>query len=569
MAVGGETQKPPTDGAAESASASHPSGHPYSTMRPLSRWRGVGTLLLIWGVATALNVTKAYHIDDTAYLEVARGILAHPLRPMSGLVNWGAFGEPIHQINQPPLLTYMLAGVFYCCGESELATHLLISVFTLAATVFFYQLARRSAPRHALLTTALFVLGPSFIPSQNVMCDIPMVALWLLFFRAILCPCGEDGASGRYAVAGAAAAAACLMKYTSLVLLPVLCASVALRRGRRPWWSVAIPVAALAAWSAFNYLDYGGIHLLGRVGQEGLPRTEVLWHWVIFLGALSPFSLLYIPRLTSSRGGRVLLALLAAPLVVEVLRFCFRPDAPPASLLRTAFIVNGLLVSGSTLRLLARRFRPIGAAPGGRDEAVILALWLLGSFAFVVLLSPSMAARHLLPLMPALLLLLGRELAHVPARWRRAGLAATVGLGVALGVSDWVSADAYRRQASMIPALIERQLPERGHVWFVGHWGWQWYATREGLKQFDSRATLLQPGDLLVEPALVSGQELRPEDAPRLHAVARIKVAARPQTVLRTMSASPWGGFYFGLGESLPWTASREPLETFTIYRYQ
>jgi 4-amino-4-deoxy-L-arabinose transferase-like glycosyltransferase len=538
-------------------------------MRSFSRRREVWSLLLIWGVATALNVTKAYHIDDTAYLEVARAILAYPLRPMSGQVNWGSFSEPIHQINQPPLLSYMLAGVFYCCGESEFAPHLLISLFTLAATAFFYQLARRFAPRHALLTTALFVLGPSFIPSQNVMCDIPMVALWLLFFCAILCPGGEDETSRRYALASAAAAAACLMKYTSLVLLPVLCASVALRKGRRPWWSVGIPVAALAAWSVFNYLDYGGIHLLGRAGQAGLPRAEVLWHWVIFLGAMSPFSLLYVPRLMSSRRGQVLLALLAAPLVVEVVKFCLRPDAPPTSLLRTVFIVNGLLVSGSTLHLLARRFRPNDAAHGGRDEVVILTLWLLGSFAFVVLLSPSMAARHLLPVIPAILLILGGQMPEVPARWRHAGLAATVILGVALGVSDWVFADAYRRQAPMIATLIKKQLPARANVWFVGHWGWQWYAAKEGMKQFDSMATHFQPDDLLVKPALVSGQEIRPDEAQRLHPVATIKIVARPQTVFRTMTMSPWGGFYFGLGESLPWTISREPLETFTIYRYQ
>ncbi len=128
MAVGGGTQEPPADGATASAPLRAPGGRGrlFFAMRSLSRRREIGWLLLIWGVATALNVTKAYHIDDTAYLEVARAILADPLHPMSGQVNWGDFSEPIHQINQPPLLSYMLAGVFYCCGESELATHLLV-----------------------------------------------------------------------------------------------------------------------------------------------------------------------------------------------------------------------------------------------------------------------------------------------------------------------------------------------------------------------------------------------------------------------------------------------------------
>ena len=41
-------------------------------------------LVAFWLAGTCYNLFKPFHIDDTAHLEIARWIAAHPLHPVSG-----------------------------------------------------------------------------------------------------------------------------------------------------------------------------------------------------------------------------------------------------------------------------------------------------------------------------------------------------------------------------------------------------------------------------------------------------------------------------------------------------
>jgi hypothetical protein len=76
-------------------------------------------LLVLWAIVTAYNLLKPYHIDDTAHLEIARWISAHPLHPMSGLIYWDGVQKPIYELNQPHLYFYLLAswGAMFGYGE--------------------------------------------------------------------------------------------------------------------------------------------------------------------------------------------------------------------------------------------------------------------------------------------------------------------------------------------------------------------------------------------------------------------------------------------------------------------
>ena len=149
--------------------------------KPMSRLRRVllserSLLLMIWFLATACNLDKAYHIDDTAYLETAEWIAEHPTTPMTGLVNWSWSAEPIHYMNQPPLYSYLLAGWGMLFGYGEIPMHALQSLFTLVVVFFFFGIARMLAPSYSLTFTALLVLGPAFLVGQNLMVDVPALA---------------------------------------------------------------------------------------------------------------------------------------------------------------------------------------------------------------------------------------------------------------------------------------------------------------------------------------------------------------------------------------------------------
>jgi 4-amino-4-deoxy-L-arabinose transferase-like glycosyltransferase len=531
-----------------------------------SRYNVAFFLLLLWVGATAFNITKAVHIDDTAYLEIARIIVADPLHPMSGLLNWGNTAEPVHLTNQPHLLFYPLAAIIAVFGESEFLFHALIAVFSLVSIVVFYLLARHFAPRHALWLSAFFASGPAFIPSQNIMCDIPMLALWLVFFWAILTPAPESKLLKRYLIAGFAVGAACLIKYLSLVLLPILLLDIILKKRWRLLWTLAIPISILVGWSVFNYLDYGGIHLLER--REGGGRfaeaPRRILDWLTCLGSVSPFALVGIPYLLAHPRRRYgLIASALCGLLSFFWSFLFWGDDLVTCLLRALFIGNGLLLLSLTIACIAEHLREkeTHESPDSRTQTIILAAWILATGAFIVLFSPFMAVRHILPVIPAILLLTGRPaLDAASIRWRQVGLISTVFLGFALGFSDWRLANIYREQAH----AIRSTLPRDAKIWFLGHWGWQWYAGKVGMQQYDIKNSVLQTGDFLVAPHMLQSLGVDGRDSASLKERTSIPINAGTGDLFRTMITP--GGYYAGGYRALPWTISQEPLELFKVY---
>src|SRR5580765_8782850 len=119
-------------------------------------------LALLCLTAAAFNLTKAVHVDDTAYLQTAEHIMKYPLRPMSFLLNWEDGGRPAFgEMNQPALFFYLLAGLMRLFGDSVLAFHSAMAVASSAAIVFGYRVARRLAPEGALVVAALCGLSPA------------------------------------------------------------------------------------------------------------------------------------------------------------------------------------------------------------------------------------------------------------------------------------------------------------------------------------------------------------------------------------------------------------------------
>ena len=517
-------------------------------------------LLSLWLAVTFFNVTKAVHIDDPTYLLIARHILSDPLHPMSGTLILSGAILPIPETNQPHLLFYGFAAVMALFGESILALHLFISLFSAAAIFFFHRLARVFCPSRALLLTATFSLGPAFLPGQNLMTDVPMVALWLCFFWILLTRLDAGSPSAGYLGAAATAGAACLVRYTSLVLLPLLLVPLLLRRDWRSAWVFVVPLGVLVTWSAFNYFDYGEIHILSRsLTERGDGGVAVqLSDWMLTLGAVAPFSILCLPwawRRKLQACGVLLPALLTALLA--------RAPADGAPFLELvlgrAFLANGVAVLLATAVSLGTGWT------GRREQDILLAGWIAAGGAFVVLFAPFMAVRHVLPVIPAVLLALGRLCdARAPRSWMVTACALTAGLGIALGVSDWRFADQYRFQAR---ALRER-FGSEARIWYLCNWGWRWYAEAEGMQAYLEEQTRLSTGDIVVIPEVAAGpKQLAGSDESKIWRREVLRVPAPLTTRLRTMRPQPLGGYYGFLEGGLPWSFSSEPLERFRILR--
>jgi hypothetical protein len=524
----------------------------------------------MWAVVTAFELTKAVHIDDTAYLEVARAIIAHPLHPMSGLLNWSDTALPIHKQNMPHLLLYLMAAVMKAApGHFDLALHAVWALFSGLAIALFYRLARVLEAPRPLVWTAIFCLGPAFIPSQNLMLDVPLIAVWLAFFYMLARP-DETGALPTAAVL---VAVACLIKYSSLVLLPILALEIVHRcrlgRSRIAALSLLlIPVGALVGWSLFNWFDYGGIHILERpIATGAVPgmarRMAVMvaraMLWLVALGAIAPFTPAFAGPLGRSRTGRwLLVATSAIAVIASAIGRAALPTEPVVqSVLRGIFLANGVLVAGLALR--------------GRQGAWSLGLWVMATALFIVVLSPFIAVRHVLMALPAVLLLIARG--PDATRLSRRGWALACGLtaiaGVALAASDAKLADLHRRA---MPDLVARFCPDGVRCVAIGHWGWQWYASQAGLPIYDRERTDLRAGDRLLVSELVGRDAIAPRDDARLHLIAKIEAPATPSTWLRTAATEKSsaqgqrsGGYYY-FWTSVPWTITTRPLDRFLVY---
>jgi hypothetical protein len=260
------------------------------------------------------------------------------------------------------------------------------------------------------------------------------------------------------------------------------------------------------------------------------------------------------------RHRRTLTLLAGSAALVGVLYYgSLDAEAGPTPVFKALFLANGLLVT-----LVAGA--ALGPRPGERrEDAALLAGWLVAGTLFPVLLAPFMAVRHVLPVIPALLLVIGRRIEGPgAARWLRAGVGLSVLLGVALAVADRQYADVFRTQAG---ALRER-FGAQARLWYLGDWGWRWYAEAHGMEPYLNESSVLRTGDLVVIPQGTAGPNgVARRDQPRVRMIEVVEPLPPSWLLPRIMLPFPRGGYYAVGSEGLPWTFSRTPLERILVFR--
>lgn len=542
-------------------------------------------LLGLWVLATALNLTKPFHIDDIYYLEEAVWIADNPTRPMSGEMYWITDQpEPFHLSNNSPvLIPYVQAAVIAAVGVSPIALHALTAVFAALAIVFFYALAERHARPNALVLTAVFVLAPSFLAEQNIMLDVPLVASWLLFFLLF-----EDGSEDRHWWrAASVAAVAVMIKFTSFALIFFLILEALRTKRWRGLLALSVPGAVLAAWSTWNWFEYGGIQILARPLEYGAPqvasgRLDVpgLRYltmlgivagrgalWLVTLGGILTGYYALVPQLFTHATTRrlavacVVLFVVALPIGVYLVGIASDLGAPQLAgepLQHTALRGLFFFVGLAFFVVAVRRAR----AGDGHDVRFLI--WIVCALLFVVGLSPFVAARHVLVAFPAVLLLVARSESVQIAGRERAMIGIAAVLGVWLAISDHRVAAVYRDAADRLREDVAEPTRARGGTtYFVGHWGWQFYGKEAGFVPYVPDEVVLLPGDVLIEPEGVAAQPITEDDRERLVLVDTVVTPSGPIDVLRSMIDRE--GLYC-VWVGLPWSLRTEPLERFFVF---
>ncbi len=488
-------------------------------------------LLLSLALAYAVvNAVKPMTIDDTAYHAYARRVADQPLDPYGFSVYWWSYPEEANEVLAPPLLAYWCAPALRL-SDSPVVWKLALLPFAVLFVFALHALARRFARGLETPLVVMTLLSPTFLPSLNLMLDVPALALGLaalaLFARAV-----DRGSFGLAALAGLLSGLALETKYTAVVT-PAVLLLYALCFGGFRLWLVAAAAAAqvFLGWEFLMSLLYGEAHFFLHARYSS-GSSLVKWHnfryLIPIIGSVGWAStLLALAALGASR--RVLATAAAAGLFAFAVVACYgggltananlfgpfgkeeESILPFEQFVFGLFGIAALVVSVVVMTRLARSPRGLRSRPA----PWFLVLWLLLEMVGYLALTPFPAVRRVMGVVVVGTFAAG-WLAARTCRFagRRRFVWGAAAYGVVLGVGfyavDLIDARAQRDAV----AEAARRVGEAGggDAWYVGHWGFQFYAERAGMKPVvpcdmpaDTpiplpRRSLLRKGDWLVLP---------------------------------------------------------------------
>jgi hypothetical protein len=503
--------------------------------RSTASWLSPALLVCLWTVANAL---KPLHIDDSTYYAYARHIASQPLDPYGFALLY--FNEPLpaNRVLAPPVLPYWWAAGIRVLADEPWLWKLWFFPFAFLFVFGLWDLLQAFAPSRAGWFLWLIVLSPAVFPGFNLMTEVPSLGLGLaglaVFRRA------GDHSRGMAVLAGLLCALAVETKYTGLLTLAAIFLYGAVF-GRRLLAAATGLVAAglVVAWEAFIASKYGESHFLYHLLNQSSAlagRIELLKALPLLLGYLVPLLapigliVLRFPAATAALTGLTVLGYASAlcwpdgPAQIMLFFLDIQIESPQTANLLLGLV--GLAVLATIGMLAAGVVRQLSAAPDDRRAGWFLLLWLLLELAGYVAFSPFPAARRVMGSVVVAGLLTARvaEVFDIDLRQERllrCLALAQIALGCLYTVIDWREAAAEKTVVKMADDWI-RARDASPRIWYVGYWGFQFYAECAGMEQvippYRPRAervslpppSLLRPGDWIIKPGALVPQQLVP-----------------------------------------------------------
>jgi 4-amino-4-deoxy-L-arabinose transferase-like glycosyltransferase len=527
---------------------------------------------LTWLTAAALApfLAKPFNLDDPLYVWGAQQIQAHPADPFGFNVNWYGFTQPMWAAMQnPPLMSYYLAVMAGVFGWSEFSLHLACLLPAVAAVLGTYRLARNFC-RWPLFAALATLFAPGFlVSSTTVMCDVAMLAFWiwaLVFWTEGL----KTDDFRKLSAAGILVALATLTKYNGLCLIPLLAAHGWLEKRNVGRWAIIllIPIAALGAHEWWTFQLYGHPHFLNsnqyaqaHQSFHGLAKLLKAFNALTFTGGGFALALFCLPWLWSRRTLLLILLCGAGCLTLALAGGMIDKNYYWISArYRFGVELQVLLWTAGGLSVLA-----LAAAEAWQKREAnswLLALWVGGVFFFAAFVYWMVNARVLLPMVPAVAILVARRLEQnsstLPPGIKFA-VVASAGLSLLAAQADFRIADATRKGTEQICAKYSNTA---GRFWFEGHWGFQFYLQLAGAWPLDFNQSRLQPGDVVVTQGWNSNAFT--PDAKQAHLLEVVQLPVLPD--ISTMSPGAGAGYYSSFWGPLPFAFGHVYPEEFFIY---
>lgn len=531
-------------------------------------WRRPAGLALLLLASAGPFLARPIHLDEPVFVWVARQIARSPLDFYGFQINWTGTLEPVHEfMMNPPLASYYLALAAGAVGWSETGLHAAFVPVALAALLGTFALGVRFSSRPWIAALAA-LWTPAFLVSCTMaMSDTLAVALWV--WALVLWDRGlRDASRARLVAAALLAGLAGLTEYFALALIPLLALHAALTTRRAGAWlaALAIPLGMIAVYERLTASAYGHSLLFGAAryaadyhGTTLAGHARKLALGLVFTGGSAASLLFLAPALLPRRSlSKWLLPIGFGCAKLAVALAQARGSGTWVLAQLVVWCAVGVGVLALALGDLLRTRRP---------EAVLLLAWVLGCFAFASFVNWTLNARSVLPLIPAVGILIARRLeqraaaGHPPSRVRVAGgLALAAALSVAVAWSDARLASAGRAAAE---GLIGEIGSGGARIWFQGHWGFQYYAEALGAQPLDRRGSQVETGDWILRPG--NNSYLFPLPARRVGPPTRREFPVL--CCVSTMNPAAQAGFYAATFGPLPFAFGAAQPERYFVYR--
>ncbi len=582
----------------------------YGLQREPQVRRDAWIVVLVCLLSLLAFVDKAFHIDDTLFVWAAQHIQKAPFDPYGFRVGWDFVPKPMwEETKNPPLTCYYLALAGWLTGGwREVPLHVAFLIWPIGAAWGTYRLAQRFCSRPLLAALAAFLTPVMLVSATSVMCDVMMLCIWV--WALVWWDRGLRSGSMKALTLAAFLAGVCpLTKYFGITLLPLLIVyTLFFRAEARGWRAIpavlreadkfwkrlvplVIPAILLAGYQYVTWRLYGrgllsdaasyATDLRGRfVDRFPLPNKFLMG--LVFTGGCVAVPFFYVPLLWKARQiARAALVLVAVGLlcVLAVLA----TGSARLFLWTVSWQAPLFLAAGVTVLVLV-----MDDLRSTRDAAAwLLFFWVVGTMVFAAFINWAVNGRSVLPLVPAVGILIMRRLdrARGPAtrsseRWFALPLLPSVALALAVAYADVSQADTARTAARVI---ADEYAHPPGKLLFEGRWGFQYYLEQRGGQPvtfaLDPGTSVLgwirptpAPGDRLVEPSNNSHVFTRAyRNTPFRMPRERVELARTytffPCGWLSTTQPALRAGFYsHTFGGELPYAFGRVPPEVYWVY---
>jgi len=523
-----------------------------------------------------LFIGKALHMDDTFWIWTAQQIQISPLDFYGYKANWFGSEQWMYNITKtPPLFSYYLAVGSKLLGLSEISLHMIGLGPALLLGLGTYFLSREFC-RHPLLATLLSICTPLFfLTSSTLMCDTLMVGFWVWSF--VLWMVGLKNKNFRILIFASILLSGCVLtKFNGITLIPLLLMYTFLKNRKLMKWTplLLFPLFSLGLLEWWTHKLYGeGLirnTMIFSTGAQNISFQNLISKGLIslsFLEGTTVIGLLFGHLVWAKKRGPLVFQIILTSVVIVALTTAFIGPHLPSIVVKkgwlyfqfSLWVLAGLNVLTLSYHDVKDKKDPL---------SWILLLWIVGTVLFAGFINWSMTGRALLPLVPAIGILVVRRLEASAffnkVQWKRKLVVPLSVLSLFTFIVLAADSSLATNSKTMGQKLGSRFTSSSSTLWFQGHWGFQYYMEKEGGKPVDFRYPGFKEGDIMVVPINNTNVKLIERD--RMNLVQTIDKPSFP--FCATMNKFSQAGFYSDLWGILPFSFGPIPPEKYLIFQF-